>query len=94
MNIEKRNEKQMFQKREAWSNGRDSQKADIVIAKWLIKDSISVLFFCYSLQTFQVKRRCVFFFRTAFLLHKTVSHAKLQGSIYYFVILIRSDPAV
>ena len=45
MNIEKRNEKQMFQKREAWSNGRDSQKADIVIAKWLIKDSISVLFF-------------------------------------------------
>ena len=35
----------MFQKREAWSNGRDSQKADIVIAKWLIKDSISVLFY-------------------------------------------------
>ena len=83
----------MFQKREAWSNGRDSQKADIVIAKWLIKDSISVLFFVI-LQPFQIKRRCVFFFRTAFLLHKTVSHAKLQGSIYYFVILIRSDPAV
>ena len=93
MNIEKRNEKQMFQKREAWSNGRDSQKADIVIAKWLIKDSISVLFFVI-LQSFQIKRRCVFFFRTAFLLHKTVSHAKLQGSIYYFVILIRSDPAI
>lgn len=54
MNIEKRNEKQMFQKREAWSNGRDSQKADIVIAKWLIKDSISVLFYCESV----AKRLC------------------------------------
>lgn len=28
----------MFQKSEAWSNGRDSQKTGIVIAKWLIKD--------------------------------------------------------
>lgn len=44
----------MFQKREAWSNGRDSQKTDIVIAKWLIKDSISVLFYCESV----AKRLC------------------------------------